>query len=67
LRFACLDTHILRFLRDRGEKAPAVTPGKHSAAYRRLEARFLQMADEAGQAPTDYDLSIWRAYSGTVA
>jgi thermostable 8-oxoguanine DNA glycosylase len=63
-RLACLDTHVLKHLRSRGvPDVSSKTPDKRSATYRRLEERFLRMADEAGMSPADYDLSIWRAHA----
>jgi hypothetical protein len=63
-RFAALDTHVLKHLRDQGIQAvPKMTPpaGK---TYRRLEAEFLKLADASGMSVADYDLTIWKRYSG---
>lgn len=62
-RYAALDTHVLKHLRANGIQAPMMTPpaGK---TYRRLEAEFLKLADASGMAVADYDLSVWKLYSG---
>jgi thermostable 8-oxoguanine DNA glycosylase len=62
-RFAALDTHVLKHLRANGIQAPMMTPpaGK---TYRRLEAEFLKLADASGMSVADYDLSVWKFYSG---
>ena len=59
-RVAALDTHILRYLRDRTDEAvPRTTPtGKR---YAELEKTFLLMADFEGVDPADMDLAIWQA------
>ena len=60
-RHAGLDTHVLKYLRSRGVEVPKSTPtGKR---YAELEMIFLEMADEAGKSPADFDLEIWRKYS----
>lgn len=60
-RHAGLDTHVLKYLRSRGIEVPKSTPtGKR---YADLEMIFLAMADEAGKAPAEFDLEIWRKYS----
>lgn len=60
-RLAALDTHILRYMRDRGISTPKSTPtGKK---YTDLEQKFLQLADEAGMTPSDFDLKIWNESS----
>jgi thermostable 8-oxoguanine DNA glycosylase len=63
-RFAALDTHVLKHLRDNGIQAvPKMTPpaGK---TYRRLELEFLKLADASGMSVADYDLMVWKRYSG---
>lgn len=57
-RMACLDTHILAWLRDRGIKAPKTTPSGKS--YARLEETFLSICDEKGMDPTTMDYAIWQ-------
>ena len=58
---AVLDTHILRYLKERsGEKIPRNTPpaGKR---YEELEKIFLSYADFYEVDPAAFDLAIWRA------
>lgn len=61
-RVAALDTHILHFLRDCGHDAPKLTPTGHR--YRELEQIFLEEADRSGMSVADFDLMLWRQYSG---
>jgi thermostable 8-oxoguanine DNA glycosylase len=59
-----LDTHILKFLRDNGiENVPKSSPSSNKR-YRELEAHALQFAKDRGMTPADFDLSVWRKYSG---
>lgn len=60
-RLAAIDTHILKFLKSRGYDVPAATPSGRK--YRELELVFLDLADEAGLSPSDYDLEIWKSYA----
>ena len=59
---AALDTHILKFLNDRGYNVPKSTP-QSNTAYERVEKLFLKEAVDSGLAPADFDLTIWRIYS----
>ena len=60
-RYAGLDTHLLKFLRELGYDAPKSTPiGKK---YLELEQIFLKYADKLGKTPADLDLEIWNKYS----
>jgi thermostable 8-oxoguanine DNA glycosylase len=59
---ACLDTHILKFLRERGHVVSRFTP-QSVKKYRELERIFLKIAEEEKMTPTDLDLQIWRKYS----
>ncbi len=60
-RYAAIDTHILKLLRENGYDVPKATPtGKK---YRELEQAFLKLADEAGESPADYDLSTWKRFA----
>jgi hypothetical protein len=58
-----LDTHILKFLRDQGIEVPDSTPGS-AKKYRELEAHALQFADKRNMTPAQFDLTVWRLYSG---
>ena len=61
VRYAAIDTHILKLLRENGYDAPKSTPtGKK---YRDLEQAFLKLADDAGMTPADFDLSTWKKYA----
>ncbi len=56
-KYACLDTHLLRWLGERGHKVPKSTPtGKR---YRELEAIFLNICEEMNTSPAELDLEIW--------
>lgn len=58
--YAGLDTHVLKFLRDKGHNAPKSTPtGKK---YRELEKIFLDYVKESGKTVADFDLFIWLKY-----
>ena len=64
-RYAVLDTHILRYLREAGYKAPKSTPRGRSYHY--WEAIALSRMEDArneGESLADVDLRIWRLYSG---
>jgi hypothetical protein len=60
-RLAALDTHMLKYLRDRahwsGKGAPT---GKH---YLRLEKTFIEYADANNMSVADFDLMIWNENS----
>jgi hypothetical protein len=60
-RYAALDTHVLKWLRHVGYKAPKSTPpaGKN---YNDLEKIFLRECDKRGRKPAEFDLEIWEAY-----
>lgn len=60
-RYAALDTHILKFLREEGvENVPASTPPAGST-YNRLEQEFLKLVPP-GMTPADFDLEVWKRY-----
>ena len=60
-RFAGLDTHALKYMREQGFDVPKSTPS--GKKYLDLEAKFLEMADRSGKTPAEFDLDIWRHYS----
>jgi hypothetical protein len=62
-KVAALDTHILHYLRDQGVETPKGSPGK-GAKYRELELKFIELAEASGSSVADFDLQIWRQYSG---
>lgn len=61
-RYAALDIHILKHLRAKGIKAPKMTPAS-GPTYRKLEEKFLDLAEAAGMSAADYDLMVWREYA----
>ena len=58
-RIATLDVHILKWLRSKGINAPRQTP-QNELSYKKLENRFLELADERGKTPAELDLEIWK-------
>lgn len=55
---AVLDTHILRFMRQRGfRNIPVATPT--GRRYRDIEAKFLALAAREGRDAAEFDLAIW--------
>lgn len=59
---AALDTHILKFLHDKGvANVPTSTPSS-AKQYKRLEDAFCQMIP-VGMTAAEFDLNIWRQYS----
>lgn len=60
-RYAALDVHVLRWLRENGYEAPRSTP--LGAKYRALEVAFLNEADKRGMTPRELDSRIWEAAS----
>jgi 3-methyladenine DNA glycosylase/8-oxoguanine DNA glycosylase len=61
-RVAALDTHILKWLRDRGYDAPKATP-QSQKRYQQLEATFLAESDALHIDPDRLDAAIWETYS----
>jgi thermostable 8-oxoguanine DNA glycosylase len=58
-RIACLDTHVLRYLRnDLGVDAPKVSPS-NKKKYETLELIYLGHCYQQGREPRDLDLEIW--------
>lgn len=55
--YACLDTHILRWLGSKGHDVPKTTPS--GAKYLELEKLFLDYAKDMGMMPAALDLQIW--------
>ena len=60
-RYAGLDTHALKYMRDQGIEAPKSTPAGRK--YLELETKFLELADKSGKTLSEFDLDIWRSYS----
>jgi len=61
---AALDVHILKFMSDLGYKVPSVTPpaGKK---YKEIEKQFISIAKKSKLSIAEFDLTVWRVYSGT--
>lgn len=63
-RYACLDTHVLKYLRDHlGLPGVPETTPQSRAVYARLERDFLAECDRQGKHPAILDLEIWRSYA----
>jgi hypothetical protein len=63
-KYAGLDTHLLKWLKEKGHKVPKATPtGKR---YRELEGVFLEYVEESGKTVAELDLEIWNQYSQKV-
>ena len=58
-RLACLDTHILKWLGEKGHEVPKQTP--NGIKYLKLEEIFLGYADQMSKSPADLDLEIWNS------
>lgn len=58
---ACLDTHILRWLRNKGYDVPKGTPSNKN--YLRLEKAFVSCAKEMKVPVAELDLKIWNESS----
>lgn len=63
-RHAGLDTHCLKYLRDKGYNVPKSTPSGRK--YLEIENIFLDLADKSGKTLAEFDLEIWKKYSGAV-
>lgn len=61
-RVACLDRHILRYMRDSMgiSDAPEGTP-QNLRQYRDLEKKFIAHADELGRSIAELDFEIWES------
>lgn len=55
--YACLDTHILRWLANKGHAVPKSTPQGNN--YLLLEKIFLDYCKQMGKLPHELDLQIW--------
>ncbi|MBR9700547.1 hypothetical protein GOV11_01640 [Candidatus Woesearchaeota archaeon] len=58
-KYAILDTHLLKFLKDNGIEVPKSLSAKK---YLELEQEFIRLAGDEDIA--ELDLKIWRQYSG---
>lgn len=58
-QLACLDTHILKWLGEKGHEVPKTTP--NGQKYLNLEKIFLAYAKDMNILPADLDLQIWNS------
>jgi hypothetical protein len=59
VRAAVLDTHVLRWLEERGHKTPGASPQNRSV-YEALERVFQRYADSLGVCCAELDEMLWR-------
>ena len=59
-----LDTHILRWLKEKGNDVPSVTP-QNPAKYARIAEVFKLYAWSMNKTVADLDLEVWNKYSTT--
>jgi thermostable 8-oxoguanine DNA glycosylase len=60
-KVAALDTHILKFMSEKGYKVPKSTPSKKK--YGQIEKDFLTECEKAGKDVAEMDLEIWKSYA----
>jgi thermostable 8-oxoguanine DNA glycosylase len=60
---ACLDTHILKWMKYLGYDVPKQTPNKKK--YGEVERWFLLEAENRKMTPADLDLQVWKDYAET--
>ena len=62
VKYGGLDTHILKYMKSLGHDVPKSTPtGKK---YLKLEEIFLSLLEKSGKTLSEFDLSIWKEFSG---
>ena len=59
-KLAVLDTHVLKYMREKNIKVPKSTPS--GSAYLKLEQEFLKLVP-ANKSIADFDLEIWMHYA----
>ena len=59
--YAGLDTHILKYLKQKGYDVPTSTPSRKK--YLQVEQKFLELVKRSGKSVAEFDLDIWRKYS----
>jgi thermostable 8-oxoguanine DNA glycosylase len=64
-RSSCLDTHVLSYLRDMGFNVPKSSP-QSKKKYLEIQEIFLSICDNKKVSPAEFDLQIWREYSGNI-
>lgn len=65
VKYACLDTHLLRWLRDQGHDVPKTSP-QSLKRYMEIQELYLGIAESLGRDPAELDLAIWNEYSGSL-
>jgi len=65
VKYACLDTHLLRWLRDQGHDVPKTSP-QSLKRYEAIQELYLGLAASMGRDPAELDLAIWNEYSGSL-
>jgi thermostable 8-oxoguanine DNA glycosylase len=61
-QYAGLDTHLLKYLKAQGYNVPKSTP--NGKKYKELEQIFLSLVRNSGKTVAEFDLEVWRKYSG---
>lgn len=62
-RYAALDVHVLRYLKELGYDVPRSTPS-NDVVYRKIEGWFLSVADGLGITPRELDKRVWEKGAG---
>jgi thermostable 8-oxoguanine DNA glycosylase len=62
---AGLDIHVLNFLKDKGYNVPNHTPTKKK--YLEIEKIFIKLVEDSQMSVAEYDLMVWKKYSGRSA
>lgn len=62
MKVAVLDTHILKYMSEKGYNVPKATPS-NKKKYRKIELDFISECEKAGKNVADMDLEIWKSYS----
>lgn len=60
-RYAGLDTHALKYMRELGYDVPNHTPTGNK--YLKIEQQFLELADKSEMSLAEFDLAIWNKYA----
>ena len=59
-KVACLDTHILKWLKEKGHDVPKASP-QNPKTYARVENLFLDECEKCGKTPAQLDLEVWKS------
>lgn len=63
VRYAALDTHVMKFLKRLGHTKAMGTPPAQGKTYKRLERIFLAIALKLKVSARDLDYSVWKSYA----